>query len=290
MNLLSERFHRAIDRAKAGREFQDIAEAQAFMSQFTGVKIDDLVAQQELSDQDRAQELAFDAMEAQDADEAYRLFQEAVALDSANCDAQCGLAAMESETPGELRLRLALIVAREEARLGKAFFKETKGHFWGFTETRPYMRTRFQLAEILYAMGDLAAAKKQYAALIVLNRNDNQGVRQIYGPLCLRTGDLKSYRALRNKFKKTTDPELLWCDALAALLAGDQEAAGRALVEARRVNGFVQAYLLGHRKVPKDLPPGYSWGSREQAICAALYLIPAWAAHPQCVAWLAKQR
>ena len=32
MILLSERFHRAIDRAKAGRDFKDMADAQAFMS------------------------------------------------------------------------------------------------------------------------------------------------------------------------------------------------------------------------------------------------------------------
>lgn len=290
MSILSERFNRALSRAKAGHEFKDMAEAQAFMNQFVGVKVDDLVASQNLSVEDKAQELAFDAMESSDFDEAHRLFQEAVALDSACCDGLCGLAAMDSNNFKELKDRLEAIVANEKVRLGPGVFKEQKGRFWGIVETRPYMRALFQLAETLNAGGYLLEAKKHYAAMIQLNRRDNQGVRQIYGPLCLRLGDLKAFLIFRKKFKHSDDPELLWSDVLAAFLAGDEAGAADAVRKARESNGFVQAYLLGHRNLPRQLPEMYSLGSREQAIIAARYLLPPWQAHPASLAWLAKQR
>lgn len=126
--------------------------------------------------------------------------------------------------------------------------------------------------------------------MIQLNKHDNQGVRMVLGPLCLRRGDLKAYRALRNKFKGTGDLELLWGDVLEAYLLGDMDRATKARAAAREANGYMEAYLLGHRKLPKQMPASYTWKSPEHAVCAALHLIPAWAAHPPAMAWLRAAR
>ena len=46
---------------------------------------------------------------------------------------------------------LRKVVAIGEKNLGKDF-KEFAGHFWGFIETRPYMRARERLAQAFVTM------------------------------------------------------------------------------------------------------------------------------------------
>lgn len=290
MPSLNEKFSRALDRAKAGREFKDKAELEEFLNQFIGKNIDELVESQELGPEDQALELVDQAGEAHSQAEALDLLRRAVEVDPKYCEARVQLAQWKSRSDGELIRRLDEAIADEADRVGEAYFKKQKGAFWGFHETRPYMRACFGRATILLAMGRLEEAQKALRTLILLNKQDNQGVRMALGPLCLRRGDLKAYRALRNKFKKTMDLELAWSDVLEALLQGNAEKAAALRAEARAENGYLEAYLIGHRKLPKHLPASYTWESPKQAICAAVHLIPAWAAHPEALAWLKRTR
>lgn len=286
MNRLSEKMFRALDKALEGKSFKDDAELNAFMAQFAGRNIDELAEELGQNDQDRAMDLVEAAEEAESVEEASGLLRQALALDPTCCDALVGLAHLESRTRQELLQCLEGAIASEKARLGEACFKENKGHFWGFHETRPYMRACLDRAMLLQGMGDLAAAQKAYRDLILLNKNDNQGVRLLLGPLCLQRGDLKAYRALRNKFKRTEDLELLWCDVLESFLLGFQQDALAAFQAAVDHNGHLKAYLLRHRSLPRTRPAGYTWGSREHAVSAAFNLVPAWQVHPAALAWL----
>jgi hypothetical protein len=73
---------------------------------------------------------------------------------------------------------------------------------------------------------------------------------------------------------------------LERFLADKPDVAVKALAVARKQNGFAEAYLKGHRKLPKKSAGYYSPGSREEAqICAELQK-PAWDAHPEAVKWL----
>ena len=286
MSNLTEKLFRAMDRAKGDREFKDEAELQAFMNQFVGVNVDDLVAGQELGPEDEAQELAMDAREAPSKEVALELLRRAVTLDPKCCDALAQLAYLEYTTPAELIERLRAATHQEEARLGRDCFKENKGHFWGVQETRPFMRALFGQAEALAAAGQLLEATKLFSRLIQLNPGDNQGVRMALGPLMLQLGDTEGYRRLRNKFKKSPDLPLLWCDALEAYLSGALGEAVLRVKKAHDANGYVLAYLKGHRKLPRHLPTSYQLGSPEQAILAAAHLLPAWGHYPFAVKWL----
>lgn len=290
MSELTEKFFRAMDRARQGRQFKDEAEMQAFMNSFVGANIDDLVASQEMSPEDRAMEWVDQAGEARTREQAVECLRKALEADPGCCEAKIRLARLESRSDAERLLRLEEAIASEEGRLGPVFFKEEKGHFWGMTESRPYMRACADRAWLLLDLGHLAEAQKAFRTLIQLNKHDNQGIRMILGPLCLRRGDLKAYRALRNKFKRTPDLELLWGDVLEAFLLDDLDRAVEARVLAREGNGYLEAYLLGHRKLPKQLPASYTWKSPEQAACAASHLIPAWATHPKALGWLKATR
>jgi hypothetical protein len=63
--------------------------------------------------------------------------------------------------------------------LGPRGFKEYAGHFWGFLETRPYMRARAGLAGTLLKLGDVDGALAHYRDMLKLNPNDDQGIRYV---------------------------------------------------------------------------------------------------------------
>jgi tetratricopeptide (TPR) repeat protein len=73
--------------------------------------------------------------------------------------------------------------------LGPQGFKEYRGHFWGFHETRPYMRARAGLAATLAQLGDADGAIGHYREMLKLNRNDNQGIRYLLAAALMKQGD-----------------------------------------------------------------------------------------------------
>src|SRR4051794_23817977 len=70
--------------------------------------------------------------------------------------------------------------------LGPPGFKRYAGHFWGFLETRPYMRARAGLAGTLLKLGDVDSAVAHYRDMLKLNPNDNQGIRYVLAGCLLR--------------------------------------------------------------------------------------------------------
>lgn len=88
---------------------------------------------------DRAQEIAFEAMEARTARKRIGLAQEALALSPSCSDAYLVLAREASHADDALDLYRRAEAAGVEG-LGQAPFKEDVGLFWSLIGTRPYMR------------------------------------------------------------------------------------------------------------------------------------------------------
>jgi len=106
-----------------------------------------------------------------------RLTGAAIELDPECIDAQ---RLQVSIVPMSLENRLRLmreVVGKAERSLGEAFFAENEGHFWGTISTRPYMRAKQDVAELLAATGTREEAIEVYERLLELNPQDNQGVR-----------------------------------------------------------------------------------------------------------------
>ena len=91
-------------------------------------------------------------------------------------DAYVLLAEDDARSVGRAKSYFEQGMAAGERALGDKF-DEYVGHFWGVTETRPYMRTRRGLASCLWSMGDTDAAVEHYHEMLRLNPNDNQGIR-----------------------------------------------------------------------------------------------------------------
>jgi tetratricopeptide (TPR) repeat protein len=238
-----------------------------------------------------AQQLVYDAWEAATDDQEAELMARALELNPRNVDALLYMLdsanlAVEAEIEA-----LRNIVASGEEQLGAKAFKDLAGHFWSALETRPYMRARQRLAECLREAGQFAEAIVQYEERLVLNPNDNQGVRYLLLPLCLTVGQLEPARELIKKYQESEfNVVFAWCHVLERILTGDRPAAKKALAIARKQNPHMQVYIKGHRDLPRQLPDSYSPGSKEEALCFADVLRAAWKKHPEALEWLATQK
>lgn len=122
---------------------------------------------------EEAQDLFYDAMDAPTVEAEFTLLQKVLTLDPGHTDAL--LAVLRHRPLGrddEIEV-LRKIVAVAQKRLGPNPFEEYAGAFWGFHQTRPYMRARSQLAMSLQDAGHIEEAIVELEAMLELNPNDN---------------------------------------------------------------------------------------------------------------------
>ncbi len=236
-----------------------------------------------------AQQLVYDAWESP-ADQAVELLQQALELDPTNVDAWLGLLELGRPPPDEQIGVLRRLVVLGQENLGKDF-NELKGAFWGFHETRPYMRARGKLAHLLKETGQWEEAAAEYEAMLELNPNDNQGVRYELMAAYLALDQVEKARKLFKTFAGERKHSTVWAWAyvLERQLSGALNEARQALVDARKQNPHAQAYFLGHRKLPKNMPGSYGIGTREEAMIAWDILRTAWEKHPEAILWLSDE-
>ncbi len=249
--------------------------------QFAGRSLDDPLTQPR-SPSERAQDLCFQAFDTYGRRRVL-LARQALELDPDCGDAHVILAEQSGTLEDEIdHYRRGMQAA--ERSLGSECFTDDVGHFWGISETRPYMRARFGLAESLAAAGQLDAAIEHYQELLRLNPSDNQGVRYVLLPKLLAAGrDVLAARLL----KEFDDDSANWAYARALLafrLSGKSAATDRELREAVRTNLHVPELLCSEAPIPQ--PPHYAPGSFEEACVAADELRPAFRATPGAVDWI----
>jgi tetratricopeptide (TPR) repeat protein len=239
---------------------------------------------------DEAQQLAFDAMEAESEAEARKLAKRAMRLDPDCVDALVLITDLDARSTRETIEGLQKAVAAGERSLGAKFIRENKGDFWMLIETRPYMRAMAQLAGVLFAEGLNLDAIRIYEKMLELNPNDNQGVRDPLLGAYLAVNDLKGAGRLLKKYKDDAMANFAWGRVLERFLAGDLVGAGAALNKARQANRFVELYMTAQTPIPKEMPETYSPGSEEEAVLCMDGVGRAWAQHKEAVFWLLDQR
>lgn len=161
------------------------------------------------------------------------------------------------------------------------------GGFWSRFETRPYMRARLGLAQILDALDRRDEALAHYGELLRLNPGDNQGVRYLLLPALLELGRDDEADRLLAAYKD--DIQALWPYARAVRAFrshGDGDRARAALAHALIVNSHVGRYLVNPDAMPQAAPPHFSLGSAEEGAHVAGALQGAVANTPGALAWL----
>lgn len=272
------------------RVFESVEEANQFIgSAMEGGRLKGL---EDLPKDDReiARDLAYQAMETRDRDEAERLARLALSHDPECVDALRMLALAGARSTPELIAMLRNAIQAGARALGPEFFEENRGHFWSALKSRPYMRARFDLAEALLKAGETAEAAGHLEALLELNQGDNQGVRYTLLPLYLEAGNLEAARKLLAAYPDDYSAVFHWCRPLERQLAGDLAGAAKALAEAREFNPYVEAYLTGGKLPPREVPDQYSPRKPSEAACYAKALRSCWLVHREAVGWLRGQK
>jgi len=226
-------------------------------------------------------------METKDGEASIELAMQAVQLHPHCLDALTILAqASGGRNERELIEHMRNIVDTGRRNLGEKFFEENRRHFWGILETRPYMRARAYLAQILLEAGQIEEATAEYEVLLDLNPKDNQGLRYPLLGAYLLHRDLTQVRQLFAQFEDEESAVFAWGQVLERFLSDDMGGATETLHGARKVNGFVESYLTGKKRCPKRLPDYYGFGDENEAIICADAIGAAWKANSAAIRWL----
>ncbi|MFN8456211.1 MAG: hypothetical protein U0401_16345 [Anaerolineae bacterium] len=236
---------------------------------------------------DKAQELMYQAWEERNPARRLILAHDALNLSPDCADAYVLLAEEEADTLGRALEYYQQGVAAGERSLGKKFFKENVGHFWGLLESRPYMRARQGLANTLWELNRGAEAMAHFRDMLRLNPGDNQGIRYSLLNLLLTLNREAEAQALLKEYADDGMAEWLYTRALLAFRAnGPGPEAAQALRAALGQNAHVPAYLTGRKRIPVRLPPYLTWGGEDEAILYASSYLAHWRRTPGALDWL----
>ncbi|MEH7095054.1 SEC-C metal-binding domain-containing protein [Neobacillus vireti] len=218
-------------------------------------------------DEERARNLIYDALQS-DGTQRYKFAEEALKLNP-NCVDAYVILAEKTKSLEEAILLFEKGIQAGEQDLGKDFFKENKGYFWGLVETRPFMRAKLHYAEALSLLGKIGEAARQYEELLELNPMDNQGVRYSLFVAYMDLGDLAKAQAILEQYEEPT-AQFFYNRLLLELSEhGFSAKAGMLLKGAKKENKYVIPYLIGKKRLPAYPPDYFGFGDENEAIVYA---------------------
>lgn len=238
----------------------------------------------------KAQDMMYEAWEQTTSRSRIALARKALGISPLCADAYVLLAEEAARSVEEARDFYAKGVEAGELALGPEGFAEYAGHFWGFLETRPYMRARVGLALTLLKLSDEDGAISHFRDMLRLNPNDNQGIRYLLAGCLLRRGEEVALKELLASYKDEGSAFWLYTQALLAFRDGgeEDERATRLAREAWDANEHVPAILAG-TKPPAPSEEGYiTMGGPDEATDYVKECGSAWHRTPGAVAWLTK--
>lgn len=232
----------------------------------------------------RAQELVYQALEAS-GPRRIKLARQALAI-SSDCAEAYVLLAEAARDVHEARGLYEQAVQAGERAIGPEAFADDVGHFWGLVDTRPYMRARQRLAEVLWVLGDRQAAIGHLHDLLRLNPGDNQGVRYQLAIWLMGEGDAAAVERLLDQYPDEITASWAYMRALVLFRRkGATRQAEQALTRALETNPFVPQYLLG-MKQPKSLPAYVGIGDENEAIDCVAGAQEVWIEQKGALDWL----
>ena len=266
-------------KANASVALPDRRAMESFLAGIAGRRGDDATA--------KAQDVMYEAWERTTSRSRIALARKALGISPLCADAFV-LLAEEAGSIEEARDYYAKGVEAGEVALGPKGFKQYAGHFWGFLETRPYMRAKAGLASTLLQLGDVDGALTHYRDMLKLNPNDNQGIRYVLAGCLLRQDDDS---ALKELLAAHEDGSAFWLYTRALVAfreSGEDEQAVALVRDAWSANEHVPAILAG-TKPPVISDDGYvTMGGPDEATHYVTECGPAWRRTPGAVAWLTK--
>jgi tetratricopeptide (TPR) repeat protein len=274
------------------QDFESIDEVNAFLENLLAESGGMIPVSEPETPLEKAQELVYQAQQTENIKKAIRLARKALDISEECADAYLLLGNLEAETLEQMREYFEKAVAAAQRSLPAELFTEAKGHFWGLIETRPYMRARAELANLLWELGEPETAIGHYREMLELNPGDNQGLRYV-----LLTCLLQLYRndeavALLKQYDDDAFATWHYHRALLAFRQhGRSPEADEALEAAIEQNEYIPEFLLGLEEMPFDdaLPDIHGWGDESEAVLYAVRGVVLWAQTPGAQRWLAEK-
>ena len=268
-------------KSQAASPLPDRRAMESFLAAITGSRSDDASA--------KAQDLVYAAWEEVSPRKRIALARKALSISPLCADA-LNILAEAAGSAAEARDLYASAVDAATLALGPEAFQEYAGHFWGFLETRPYMRARAGLAGALQQLGEEDAAIGLYRDMLKLNPNDNQGIRYVLAACLLQLEDEFALKALLGQYPDEASIVWLYTKALMAFREGHADSAQAiALVNsAWAENEHVPAILASTKRpvVPRDRY--VMVGGPDEATLYVADFGSAWHRTPGAVAWLTR--
>ena len=251
-----------LQRLLGTQDFTSEADLRKFLDSIIGQQIPSFPAEA-LNPQEQAQDLVYQAYELPQA-KAKRNIEKALQLDGNCIEAYEFLGSMESTAEIASALyEKGIAIGRQI--FGGQYLEEHKGAFWGFHETRPFMRCLQHYSDCLYTMGKVKECVAVLEEMIELNPNDNQGVRDQLLLYLIQLNEKKKFEKYAKMFKEDSMAFPLFNRALFAFMTeGETENANKQLQKALKQNKFVAAKLLSKKPIT-DLADHYGFGDENEA-------------------------
>ena len=270
-----------IDTCGEGMSLDELNEA--INARFTGRSLDDYELPRN-TPAERAEALCQEALESFGRRRAL-LAREALAEDPIHIDANILLA--ESTRAIDRRIELFQSAQRAAATALGDDMDQLAGDFWGFHETRPYMRACHGLAVALAEAGQVSDAIEQYRGMLRLNPNDNQGVRYEIVPLLLEQDRDAEALAVLDEYPEETALWLYMKALIEFRRSGRSAPAKKALWAAFKANAHVLTLMQSDE--PPLMPQSYAFGSPEEAAICLDELETVWDETEGYLSWMFRE-
>jgi tetratricopeptide (TPR) repeat protein len=285
MNKQHEKLIADLQRLLETKDLKSEEDLRKFMNTMVGEKIPSF-PKETLNNKEQAQDLVFEAYELTPAKAKLKI-EKALQLDPECIEAYEYLGSIERS------IGIAIIFFEKGISIGRRIFggnylKENKGMFWGFHETRPFMRCLQQYSDCLYTMGEIKESVAILEEMIVLNPNDNQGVRDQLLLGLIRLDENKKFMKYAKMYEDDSMAFALFNRALFAFKTeGATENANKQLSKALKQNKHVAKRLLSN-KIITELSDSYGFGDENEADYYASYAQEVWEETNGAREWLKK--
>ena len=285
--LTSERTLAKVGKLLGKQNFQSIDETNKFLQNMIGKpdSLDDTFFMDNKNPLDEAQEIMYDAFEEDDSAKRIKLAKKALSI-SKDCADAYNLLAEETDSLDEVKELYYCAIEAGRRAIGKKNFEQMKGEFWGFHETRPFMRAMAGLSNTLWYLNQRLESVDIIKEMLILNPNDNQGMRYSLINKLLVMKKLNEAEELLKDYKDDYTAHWLYSKAYLYFDKPSKKlTAHNELIEAMKFNPYVPLYLFGIKKMPEILPDYMGIGDDTEAITYVEDSIEVWGSNKNASLW-----
>jgi len=195
-------------------------------------------------------------------------------------------AALSQRSPEKTLELLEKAVKTGEEQLAPAF-QDHVGHFWLLSETRPYMRARLQLVQVLVAQGQHETAISHMKDMLRLNPDDNQGVRWLLLEWYCNMNWLDKAMQLLDEYPDEDTPFMVLTRVcLQFQKSGPSDALEAILKEQMELNPHIAPKLVDQEEVSPYSVDSFEVGDEDEADAYCQSFRSLWKATPGALPWL----